>query len=155
MRSTMGTKVLLVALTATFGACALVYTQQARDAEDVLVAAGFQMKPADTPERLADLKTMPALKITKRSKDGHDVYTYADPYSCSCLYVGGDQEYQKYRPLAAQKKIADEQLAAAAAAQDAALDWEMWGGWGPYGYWTEPHGDFGGLEFHGREHFRR
>jgi len=36
---------------------------EATDTEQLLAAAGFKMKPADTPERLAHLKTLTQLKV--------------------------------------------------------------------------------------------
>ena len=112
---------LLIAL--TVAGCAAIQRREAQDTEQLLAAAGFQAKPADTPEKLANLRTMPPRQLVARSKDGNFVYTYADPDYCQCLYVGGPQEYSAYQRLAVQKEIAQEQ-------QDAAMDWGMWGpGW--------------------------
>jgi hypothetical protein len=102
--------------------CAAIQRSEARDTEHVLAAAGFQAKPAETPERLARLKTMPPRKLVARSKDGNFVYTYADPDYCHCLYVGGPKVYAAYQRLAAEKEIAEEQ-------QEAAMDWDVWGPW--------------------------
>ena len=40
------------------GGCAAIQREEAQQTESTLSAAGFQMKPADTPERLAHLQTM-------------------------------------------------------------------------------------------------
>jgi hypothetical protein len=102
--------------------CTAIRRSEARQTEPLLAAAGFQAIPANTPERLTDLHTMPPLQLVARPKDGHFVYTYADPYDCQCLYVGGPAEYSAYQRLAVQKAIAEAQ-------RQAALDWELWGPW--------------------------
>ena len=71
--------------------CAAIQRSEARDTEQLL-AAGFQAKPADTPEKLANLRAMPPRQLVARSKDGNFVYTSADPDYCHCLYVGGPKE---------------------------------------------------------------
>jgi hypothetical protein len=102
--------------------CAAIQQREARDTEQLLAAAGFQAKPADTPEKLTNLKAMPPRKLVARSKDGNFVYTYADPDYCQCLYVGGSTEYAAYQRLAVQQEIAEEREAAA-------MDWDAWGPW--------------------------
>ena len=114
--------VLALIIALPLAGCAAIQRSAARDMEQLLAAAGFQAKPADTPERLAELKTMPPRELVSRSKDGNFVYTYADPDYCQCLYVGGPQEYSRYQDLAVKRQIARERL-------DAALDWDMWGPW--------------------------
>jgi hypothetical protein len=111
---------LIVALPLT--GCAAIQRSEAKDTEQLLAAAGFQAKPAETPEKLTNLRTMPARQLVSQAKDGNMVYTYADPDYCQCLYVGGPKEYSAYQRLAVEKKIAQERL-------DAAMDWDMWGPW--------------------------
>ena len=108
--------------------CATIHRNEARDIEQVLAAAGFEAKPADTPARLDDLRTMPPRKLVSHVKDGHFVYCYADPDYCHCLYVGGPKQYSAYERLAVEKEIAEEQA-------EAAMDWEMWGPWSYPGWW--------------------
>ena len=102
--------------------CATVQRQEAMDAERLLAAAGFQMRPADTPERVAALGAVPALKITAGTKDGQRMYTYADPEHCRCLYVGGPKEYAQYRRLALQEEVATE-------LDSASMNWLLWAPW--------------------------
>src|SRR5690554_2537210 len=109
--------------------CAAIRRDEAQSTESLLAAAGFKARPADTPEKVAQLKSLPALKMRMRVKDGKTVYTYADPYNCNCLYVGGPSEYAEYQRLALKQQIAEENMAAAEAAEDAAMDWDMWGPW--------------------------
>jgi hypothetical protein len=115
-------KVVMLALIAALplAGCAAIQRSEAQDKEQLLAAAGFQAKPADTPEKVANLKTMPPRKLVSQAKDGKFVYAYADPDYCQCLYVVGPTEYSAYQRLAAQKEIAEE----------AAIDVGHWGpGW--------------------------
>lgn len=102
--------------------CATIRQHEATSTEQLLAAAGFQMRPADTPERLADLNTMPPLKLVVRGKDGNVVYTFSDPEKCRCLYVGGPKEYSEYERLRVEKEIATDN-------SEAAMDWPLWGPW--------------------------
>ena len=122
---------LLVMLATAFalGGCAVMRRHEARDTEDLLVSAGFTPKPADTPARAQQLRAMPPLKLVSQSKDGKVVYSYADPYSCDCLYLGDQQAYAEYKRLALQKQIADERLEAAEAEESAAMEWGLWVPW--------------------------
>jgi hypothetical protein len=116
-------KILMLALIVALplAGCAAIQRSEARDTEQLL-AAGFQAKPAETPEKLTNLRTMPPRQLVSQAKDGNMVYTYADPDYCQCLYVGGPTEYSAYQRLAVEKKIAQERLGAA-------MDWDMWGPW--------------------------
>ncbi len=135
VRSRMGWfrgAVVAVALVAVASGCAAIRKDEAQQDENLLFAAGFKAKPADSPAKLAQLKALPPLKMEVRSRDGQVGYSYADPYNCKCLYVGGPQQYQEYRKLAVKQQIAMDQMEAADAEEDAALDWGMWGGFGPW-----------------------
>ena len=122
----------LVALGLSLTGCAAIRGHQTAETEQVLAAAGFQMKPADTPAKLAHLQTLTPRKVVRYTRDGQVHYVYADPETCKCLYVGDEQRYQKYQELSLQKQIADEQLSAAQANRDASMDWGAWGPWGYY-----------------------
>ncbi len=62
--------VLFAAILAVTG-CATTRREEAASTEQLLAAAGFQMRPADTPERVAALASMPREKLVVRSKDLH------------------------------------------------------------------------------------
>lgn len=108
-------------------ACTYIKRQDADQVESTLAAAGFKMKPADTPERLAKLQSMPVRKIVTDQRDGETVYLYADPDFCKCLYVGRQEQYDRYQRLAIQRQIAQDRVQAAEMDEDAAMDWGMWG----------------------------
>ena len=46
------------------------------------------------------------------------------------VYVGGPHEYQAYQQMRAQRQLAQENLQTAEMYQDAAMQWDTWGGWG-------------------------
>ena len=92
--------VMLLAVPALLGAgCATIQRYNASETERLLTAAGFQMRRADTPERQADLRSLPPHRVVSRTTDGNIEYIYADPDNCRCVYVGGDKEYSEYGRL--------------------------------------------------------
>jgi hypothetical protein len=116
-------------------------TQVIQDKEDSLAAAGFILRPANTPERIAMLKRLPPNRFLRREKGDVVHYVYADPIVCSCLYVGTQQAYAQYVRDRQQKDIANQQQLTADEYSDAAWNWGAWGPWGPgYGF---GYGGFG------------
>jgi hypothetical protein len=106
-RSTLNRTALLLAVPGLLGAgCATIQRLEATETERMLAAAGFHMVPADTPERREDLRSGPPHRIMRRTKNGNVEYTYADPDSCRCVYVGGAKEYSEYERLRVNKEIA-------------------------------------------------
>lgn len=88
--------------------------QRAEDLEPMLSAAGFHMVPADAPEKIQHLKTLPPLKMNYYTgKDGSLLYWFADPDYCHCLYLGNETAYQKYENLRVQARIAQNEQEAA------------------------------------------
>src|SRR3979409_2038110 len=98
----------LAAIVLSLAGCAGLQAQDARATEQMLTAAGFQMKPADTAEKLAHLQTLPPGQIVARAGNGEPSYVYADGNVCKCLYTGTEQQYQEYRKLARQQTMSDE-----------------------------------------------
>ena len=74
---------------------------QQRAIDRNLIAAGFVMRPADTPQKMERLKTLPAHKFVARSKEGWRYYIYADPTDCKCAFVGYQGAYDTYRDMVA------------------------------------------------------
>ena len=103
--------------------CAAIHRHEAASTEQLLAAAGFQMRAADSPARIQDLNTMPPLKIVARSRGNDVTYTLADPYKCRCLYVGGAAEYSAYQRLVTDEQIAREQMLT----ERETMDWALWG----------------------------
>jgi hypothetical protein len=110
-------------------------TQQQRvvEREDKLAAAGFIIKPANTPERQQMLTRLPANQFVMRQNGDTIHFVYADPLVCGCLYVGTQQAYDQYKANQLQQHLADEQSMTAQTYSDAAWNWSSWGPWGPVG----------------------
>lgn len=111
--------------------------------EDALAAAGFVVRPANTPERIAMLNRLPPHQFVQRVNGDAVHYVYADPLVCGCLYVGTQQAYNQYKLHQLQQHLADEQLMTAQTYSDAAWNWGAWGPWGPgvpYGFAYGPVG---------------
>jgi hypothetical protein len=106
-------------------------TQQDRisSREDKLSAAGFIIKPANTPERQAMLKRLPANQFVQRQNGDTIHYVYSDPIVCGCLYVGTQQAYNQYKANQLAQHLADEQQMSAQEYSDAAWNWNAWGPW--------------------------
>ena len=102
--------------------------------EDNLSAAGFVIRPANTPQRQAMLQRLPANKFYRSIKGDAVGYVYPDPLVCQCLYTGTQQAYNTYQSNLQQQRLADEQAITADEYQDASWDWGPWGfgpGFGP------------------------
>jgi len=133
--SIVGTVLVSVAcalLTSPLLGCAYIQKEEAKSTETLLAAAGFQIKWADTPQRLADLSGLEPNELTPQDRDGETYWVYADPKVCRCIYVGNQKNYSEYEKLKVKQQMVNEQEATAAMNQDASLNWGMWGPWGPW-----------------------
>jgi hypothetical protein len=97
-RVTMGIVILAVG-------CATFRRQGAADTEQLLIEAGFTRLPAAT----ANVAPSTPHALVSQHRDGRTVYVYADPDTCTCVYVGGRQEYAAYQHLAQDERNAREQ----------------------------------------------
>jgi hypothetical protein len=118
-----------LALCAALAGCAAIEEHEAQQTEQLLAAAGFQMRPADTPAKLADLERLQQHKLVRHERDGETTYVYADAAGCKCLYTGSQASYDQFQNLQAQEDIASQEMMAAEMNQQAAMNWEMWGPW--------------------------
>ena len=125
----------LAAVVATVAILAACQTQEQLIAlhEDKLSAAGFVVKPANTPERQAMLKKLTPNKFVQRTSGDSVHYVYADPIVCGCLYVGSQQAYNQYKANEQTQRLVDEQQMTADTYADASWNWGAWGPW-PEGY---------------------
>jgi hypothetical protein len=103
--------------------------QRVEQREDLLSAAGFIVRPANTPERQAMLHRLPPHKFVQRVNGDVIHYVYADPLVCGCLYVGTQQAYNQYKANQLQQNLADEQSMTAQTYSDASWNWGAWGPW--------------------------
>ncbi len=95
----------------------------ATQTEQEFAAAGFKMKLANTPDKLAHLKTLTQFKVVPYEQDGKVRYVYADAKYCECVYAGDEEAFEKYQKIAINQRIAMEN-------QNARMNWGVWGGYG-------------------------
>ena len=132
LRHTVTSLIALVGFAVMFTACAAIQNRDAIEMERVLAASGFQMRLADTPQKLDHLKSMTQRKLVPHQHDGKIYYIYADATSCKCLYVGNEKAYQRYQKLSIEKSIAEHQRIAAEMNENSAMNWGLWGPWDPW-----------------------
>ncbi len=124
--------ILLAATVASMVALGGCVQQPVAGKEDLLSAAGFIPKPADTPQLVAALNRLPPHKFVQTVRNGQPVWLYADPTICGCLYAGNAHAYDTYRHEVFERRLADERAMTAQMNADAAMDWDLWGPWAPY-----------------------
>src|SRR6478609_7832098 len=120
----------MFALLAFAAGCASTQTQT-QSKESLLVAAGFKVITPHTAAQQQRLQALPPDKVTLVQKKGKTYYVFPDAVN-NQAYIGGPKQYQTYKQLRLEKKLADENLEAAEMNQDAAMDWGTWGGWGAW-----------------------
>jgi hypothetical protein len=84
--------------------CSTTKGLQVLETEHFLIAAGFQMRLADTPEKREHLKTLTQKKLITYKRDEKLYYVYVDLTSCKCLYEGTEEDYLRYKDLLHRKK---------------------------------------------------
>jgi hypothetical protein len=128
----IGTTLTLLAQSVATAACQSPQ-QKIAGKEDLLTAAGFKFLPANTPQRVASFKQLPAHQFSRQIRDGRVFYVWPDPTVCACPYVRNQAAYAAYQKDVFEKQLANEQ---AMTATDMAMtwDWGPWGGW-PYGWY--------------------
>jgi hypothetical protein len=100
--------------------------------ENLLIASGFKVIVPKTAAQQQKLKALQPDKVTSIQKNGKTFYVFPDAAN-NQAYVGGPKQYQTYRQLRLEKKLADEKLEAAEMNLDASMNWDGWGGWGAWG----------------------
>lgn len=121
----MGSRSMTLAVTAllALSGCAMIERSDAMDNERMLAAAGFHMKFATTPAQITQTEALPQRTLTPTpGPEGKNRFVYADAKFCKCVYVGTEQEYDRYQKLAIKQQIAENEEAAA-------MNWGAWGPW--------------------------
>jgi hypothetical protein len=113
--------------------CATTTTSNA-PSENMLAAARFQQRTADTPKKQQLLNSLPKNQLSLITWKGKSYYVQPDATAPNIAWVGRAQEYQAYQQLRLAKQLSNENLMAAQMNQDAMYSWG--GAWGPgfYGY---------------------
>ena len=117
------------------GACALLALvagcagNQVQNKENLLIAAGFKVIVPKTPAQQQKLQALPVDKVSLVQKGGKTYYVFPDAAN-NQAYVGGPQQYQSYKQLRLENKLANDNLEAAEMNQEASMNFGAWGGWG-------------------------
>ena len=80
--------------------CASTPKEDPFETEKLLVAGGFQYKIADTPELQSRLNNLPQHQLIPYQHEGRVIYLYADQENCNCVFIGEEENYQKYLEIA-------------------------------------------------------
>ena len=97
--------VLALMVTLAAHGCAILRDAEIRTTEDMLAAAGFTMKPADTAEQMAYLQSLPPQQLVLQRRNSEPYYVYADPDVCRCVWVGNQQQFSRFQELRLQKQL--------------------------------------------------
>src|ERR1700737_1400868 len=100
-------------------------TSQVAQKGDMLAAAGFQVRVADSPHRVDQMKRLPPNKFVSRVRNGQPVYLYSDPAACNCVYLGTQQNWDVYQQQLAPRRRENEGVSAAGSQGE----WDF-GAWG-------------------------
>jgi hypothetical protein len=119
----------LLILASLYG-CSSYYAQ---NKESLLIAAGFRTRTPATARQQVMFNRMQPYTLERRVRNGKVLYAYADKQK-NVVYIGGENEYQRYNQLALQQSIAEDQLQAAEINEEASMyDWGPY--WGPWNTW--------------------
>jgi len=89
---------LIVVVSGSLGLAAVAQEAAGMKLED----SGFKMREANTPDKMAKLKSMPARKFVRRTRNAVPYYIYADPDYCKCAYVGTQAAMDTFRGMSAR-----------------------------------------------------
>ena len=93
----------VVTIALMLAGCAALQKNEVLDVEGLLTKAGFQKHVADTPQKLAHLKTLGQQRISRHKRHGKLYFVYADAAICQCLYAGDETEFRHYQDLERQQ----------------------------------------------------
>ena len=117
---------LLLVITLLAMGCLKSPNQKAIDTERLLAASGFKMRLADTPEKLTHIKALDQRQILIHKSEGELLYVYVDAEHCHCVYAGSEEAFRRYKSLARDKKLSDEDRREADRGQAREMDWGEW-----------------------------
>lgn len=115
------------------GACATAERDRAAEIEPLLIAAGFQKRVADTPQKLAHLQQLEPLKLIPHARKTSVYYVYADPNGCRCAYVGNEMAFEQYQGLVLKQNISETKVSVTEVDENSMMSW---GSWGP-SFWPQ------------------
>jgi hypothetical protein len=106
----------------------------AQNKESLLTAAGFRTRTPTTANQQAMFNRMTPYKVERRIRNGKVLYAFADKQN-NVVYLGGEAEYQKYKQLALQQSIAQDQIEAAQINEENSMYNDFGPYWGPWNIW--------------------
>jgi hypothetical protein len=124
----IGARILIVAAVIALAGCASYAERYAQSNEQGLAAAGFEVRLADTPEKLAALEALTQRKILVYERPDRLYFVWPDARFCKCFYVGNEAQYQEYARLGFEQKLERERITAAEEREAASLFEEGSGG---------------------------
>ena len=128
-RSLVATVVAMCALGGLVG-CA---EMESSNTKSLLSAAGFRVRTPETPAQKELYTALPPNKVERATVKGKVFYVFKDE-KAGVAYVGHEPEYQRYKELAIQQRVAQDYYAAVQMDNMYANRW--YGAWGPRGiYW--------------------
>ena len=125
----VGVRILIVATVLSLAGCASYAERYAQANEQGLVAAGFDVRLADTAEKLASLQALTQRNILVYKRQDRLYFVWPDARFCKCLYLGNEAQYQEYARLGFEQKLDRERQTAAWEHEAAALFEGPWGPW--------------------------
>jgi hypothetical protein len=132
----MKTKIVLLVISAFVGAalfglggCAAA---EKANTESLLGAAGFRVRTPETPKQKEIYAQLEDEKLQRATVNGKVFYLYKDEDNGTAL-VGREEEYQRFRELSIQQRIAQDYYMAAEMDRMYAHRW--YGAWGYRGIW--------------------
>jgi hypothetical protein len=112
-----------------FAGCASVGSS---NTESLLSAAGFIVRTPQTDRQKQIYAELPAYKVERATVNDKVFYVYKDE-KAGVAYVGREPEYQRYKGLAIEQRIAEDRYMAAEMERQTALSW--YGGFGVRRIW--------------------
>ena len=86
-------------------ACTITPEATGDQVENMLVAADFKFKTADTPQQMERIKALPQGRFIRHQAGGEVSYLYADAAGCKCVWRGDNAAYSRYKELARERKV--------------------------------------------------
>jgi len=105
---------------------------ESTNTKSLLSAAGFHTVTPTTPLQKQVYAEMPPYHVQRITLKGKTIYAFKDE-KAGVAYVGHEAEYQKYKNLCIQQRIAQDYYIAASMDRHYAGRW--YGAWGSRGMW--------------------
>jgi hypothetical protein len=112
-----------------FASCA---EMESNNTKSLLSAAGFHTLTPQTAQQKEIYAALPASKVERATVRGKTFYVFKDE-KAGIAYVGHETEYQKYKDLCIQQRIAQDYYMAASMDRYYAGRW--YGAWGSRSMW--------------------